>query len=87
MPYVRVVTQSGITIGRTVDARIGKTLVQITPMSETLLRIEADGDHPAETAWILSAIGQDGRTTVCCLVSAGRATAAKGKAATGPGRL
>jgi hypothetical protein len=53
---------SGTAIGRTVDAKIGVALERVTLLSERTLRIEPD-----DVCTIISAIPEDGRTTICAI--------------------
>jgi hypothetical protein len=68
VPYITITVPSGTAIGRTVDAKIGAAPGRVTLLSEETLRIEPD-----DVCTIISAITEDGRTTICAIGGRGRA--------------
>ena len=68
MPYLTIIVPSGTAIGCRVDAKVGAAPGRVTLLSEQTLRIEPD-----DVCTIISAISEDGRTTICAIGGRGRA--------------
>ena len=62
VPDVTITIPSGTAIGRTVDAKLGAVPARVTLLSERTLRIEPD-----DVCTIMTAITEDGRTTICAV--------------------